>query len=220
MNAKCSCQNCNGEFEFDVEEFQESARSGDMIYGQEVPCPHCHKETMLYLEAQPAILSPSLAAASASPSQPPGQSPLQSSKESVFFQNGFITVTNARFVVGLKTFAVRGITSVEIVKADPERSGRPFTTSERIAGVALVAMIGLGLVLWLVAGFSFWVVVGFGIVGFVIWHVVYLASIQTKPVFAILLKTAGGEHIAYQSEDRDEIAQIVRALNDSIIAQG
>jgi hypothetical protein len=49
MNAKCTCQNCNGEFEFDASDFQESGRSGDMVFGQSVPCPHCEKNTMVYL---------------------------------------------------------------------------------------------------------------------------------------------------------------------------
>ena len=35
-----------------------------------------------------------------------------SKDESVFFQDGDIMVTNARFVVGARTFAIRGITSV------------------------------------------------------------------------------------------------------------
>lgn len=131
-------------------------------------------------------------------------------------------VTNARFVVGAKTFAMRGITSVEIVKADQdvERSGIKWAISRGIGAVACLAMIVLGLALWLVGDFSFWVAIGLGIVGFGIWFIVYLASIQTKPVFRILLKTAGGEVTAYQSDDENHISQIIRALNDSIISHG
>jgi hypothetical protein len=49
MTAKCQCQNCAGEFEFDVSDFQVSGRSGDMVFGQSVPCPHCEKKTIVYL---------------------------------------------------------------------------------------------------------------------------------------------------------------------------
>ncbi len=49
MNAKCKCQNCNGDFEFDVAEFQESNRIGNMIFGQSVQCPLCGKDTSVYL---------------------------------------------------------------------------------------------------------------------------------------------------------------------------
>jgi hypothetical protein len=44
----------------------------------------------------------------------------------------------------------------------------------------------------------------------------------TKPAttFTVVLTTASGEVAAYQSEDREHISQIVKALNDSIVARG
>lgn len=47
----------------------------------------------------------------------------------------------------------------------------------------------------------------------------WLATRQ-KPVFAVVLRTAGGEITAYESYDSDCISQIVEALNRSIVANG
>ncbi|MGH7975808.1 MAG: hypothetical protein ACREDS_04105 [Limisphaerales bacterium] len=49
MISKCQCQSCSGEIEFDAAEFQESGRDAKWIFGQSVLCPHCGKETILYL---------------------------------------------------------------------------------------------------------------------------------------------------------------------------
>jgi hypothetical protein len=40
MIAKCSCQHCSGNIEFDAEGFEQGTR---------VECPHCHLETILFL---------------------------------------------------------------------------------------------------------------------------------------------------------------------------
>jgi uncharacterized protein YybS (DUF2232 family) len=49
MIAKCQCQWCDGNIEFDPAEFQESGSGASQIFGQTVACPHCGKETMLTL---------------------------------------------------------------------------------------------------------------------------------------------------------------------------
>lgn len=220
MTAKCQCQYCNGDIEFEVSEFQESHRDPYHIFGQKISCPNCGLETEL-----------SMPAFSASNPKPPScpvpekidaalQAPAISGDESVFFQDGNVTVTNARFLVGAKTFAMRSVTSIEIVTSN-EPSSRPgWDTRERFAGYVFLVLILLGLVLWLGVGLSFWVVILLGIVGFAIVFLVFSASTETRPVFRILLKTAGGDVIAYQSFDQTHISQIVKALNDSIIAQG
>lgn len=48
MTATCKCQNCDGEFEFDSANFQETNRIGNMVFGQTVKCPHCNQETSVY----------------------------------------------------------------------------------------------------------------------------------------------------------------------------
>lgn len=57
MIAKCECQYCSGPLEFEVTDFQESGQGPHgKIFGQYIPCPHCEKQTIIYLEKSiPAI---------------------------------------------------------------------------------------------------------------------------------------------------------------------
>jgi hypothetical protein len=51
MIAKCECQYCSGPLEFEVTDFQESGQGPNgKIFGQYIPCPHCSKQTIIYLE--------------------------------------------------------------------------------------------------------------------------------------------------------------------------
>jgi hypothetical protein len=50
MLAKCPCQYCHNAIEFEVSEFEESGSDLNSVYGQNVQCPHCGKDTILVLE--------------------------------------------------------------------------------------------------------------------------------------------------------------------------
>ncbi len=149
-----------------------------------------------------------------------------SADESKFFQDGDIMVTNARFVVGTKTFAMRGITSIEAVESEEVvdiKSADPMRTI--LGGIfTLIGLfiIGAGFFCWLFFEFSFWVVVGAGVIGLLMLGIAGSLNFinYKKRAFKIVLKTAGGEVTAYKSFDRNHISQIIRALNDSIIANG
>ena len=124
--------------------------------------------------------------------------------ETTFFQSGDITVTNARFIVGAQTFAMRGVTSVEGVETP-------------VSYAAPVFIVIFGLVLAL-AGFSGSVFLA--IVGILVIAAGVAIAIRRKATFAVVLRTAGGEITAYQSFDRAYISSIIQALNDSIISHG
>jgi hypothetical protein len=122
--------------------------------------------------------------------------------EITFFKNADIAVTNARFIVGARTFAMRGITSVEGVEEPPRN------------GWAVVFIIfGMILVLTLFVSFSF-----IGIFGILIFASSMWAAIQAKPTFSVVLRTAGGEVTAYRSHEREHAAQIIQALNNAIVS--
>lgn len=125
--------------------------------------------------------------------------------ETTFFQSDDIVVTNARFIVGAQTFAMRGITSVQTIKI-PANYGGPVA----------VIFLGLSLVLIGFASSSF-VLGGLGVLllALSIWM-----AMRQKPIFAVVLRTAGGEVTAYRSYDRNYISEIVEALNQSIISHG
>jgi hypothetical protein len=49
MMIKCECEHCHVNIEFDLDSFSERGRNSKKIFGQEVQCPVCHKNTNLYL---------------------------------------------------------------------------------------------------------------------------------------------------------------------------
>jgi hypothetical protein len=208
MNAKCSCQNCNGEFEFDVAEFQESNRIGNMIFGQNVPCPHCGKETSIYLEKTPKLP----AALQSSP---------QTATETVFYRSDNIVVTNARFVIGTKTFAIRGVESVDVVNRD-EVVKRPQRAIIFGVGYSIAfILMSIGFFFLIVSdGDNYAPMIIFGVISFIAVVIAAIFSNEVKRAYAIVLKTGSGEINAYKSFDQSQVLGIVRALNDSIISQG
>jgi hypothetical protein len=178
------------------------------LANQLIECPTC-KETIevpVRSRAQPPD-SASFAASA-------------SGDESIFFQSGDIMVTNARFVVGAKTFAMRGITSVEVVEAEEIVERQPGNAWPGVIIGAGFLIIVVGFLCWILYDFSFWVLVVSGIMGVLMFIGAGSLLTQSRRAFKIVLKTAGGEVTAYKSFDRDHISQIIRALNDSIIAHG
>jgi predicted RNA-binding Zn-ribbon protein involved in translation (DUF1610 family) len=193
MILKVTCEQCGKEFESDGFSVTEH-------------CPHCGLETR------------GIRSGSSAPPQEQ-QTAVQPSKESVFFQNGGITVTNARFVVGAKTFAMRSITSVEVVSADEFADPDPKNPLPALTtGIGFV-IIATGLGFWLGFDFSYMVAIILGVIGILLIFGGACLFAKKKRTFTIVLKTAGGEVAAYKSDDQNHIAKIIQALNDSIIAQ-
>ena len=126
-------------------------------------------------------------------------------EERVFFQETEITVTNARFVVGSQTFAMRNITSVRAEKVEAKLEHPGYLMLVGVV-IALIGFFGAGIPVGVIgiamlAGGIYWA-----------WN--------QDGTFAVVLTTSAGEVSAYQSNDRQLIAGIVKALNDSIVARG
>lgn len=124
--------------------------------------------------------------------------------ETTFFQSGEVTVTNARFIVGTQTFAMRSITSVQGVE-----------TPASYTALVFVILVGVYLAITGFASSIGLAIVGVFLVAGGIWF-----CFRQRPTYAVVLRTAGGEVTAYQSNDRDYIFQVIQALNDSIISHG
>lgn len=124
--------------------------------------------------------------------------------ENSFFNSGDIAVTNARFVVGSQTFAMRGITSVQGVK-----------TPVNYIGAVLLGLLALFMSLALFRGEYF-----LGIIGVLLLIADIFIIIRSRPTFCVVLRTAGGEVTAYKSKNHDHIAQIIQALNQAMISRG
>jgi ribosomal protein S27E len=56
MFITCACEHCDQNIEFATDDFQESRRTGSVVYGQSVECPGCGKETALFISQSPPML--------------------------------------------------------------------------------------------------------------------------------------------------------------------
>ncbi|MGQ0526031.1 MAG: DUF6232 family protein [Betaproteobacteria bacterium] len=127
-------------------------------------------------------------------------------EERVFYHQAGITVTNARFVVGAQTFAMRNITSVRLHVKDQSNAGEGWVMAFGIA-FALIGFSGAG-------------GLGFGVVGLAVLCTGIYLIWNKKRIYQVVLTTSAGETSAYQSTDQQLIADIVKALNDSMVARG
>jgi Family of unknown function (DUF6232) len=122
-------------------------------------------------------------------------------EERVFFENGNVKVTNARFVVGNHTHSINGITSVSSYVTQPSKMGL-------IVGI----LVGLGMILsgpWSVK------LIGLGIAalcGFLLKN--------QKATHTVVLQSASGKVEAHSGTDAPQITGIVAALNDAIVHRG
>lgn len=118
--------------------------------------------------------------------------------ETVFFAQGNVSVSNARFIVGNQTYAMSGVTSVKRAEITPSRTG-PFI----LGGAGIIALINAKLMLGLI-----------GVAIAVAWWV------MQKTEIVVALHTASGEVQALRSKDGKFIDSVISALNQSIIHRG
>ena len=111
-------------------------------------------------------------------------------KETIFYQEDDVLVTNARFVIGTEVFAMRSVTSVE-----GTRVRRDYAVP-----AALVVLGAILFVILFALDQRIWSAVGaiIAVAG------ISLAIFKKRP-FAVVLNTTSGEAIAYESDDRDDI---------------
>lgn len=128
--------------------------------------------------------------------------------ETTLLSAGNVTVTNARFVVNAKTYAVRNITSVES-KATQYPAKR-----------------GWAYICFAVAAFGIWVmsdapspvnaflilVLPFAALGAFLWR-----RAKARTVWTVWVHTSGVQEQALSTEDRDFHSQVVTALNNAMV---
>ena len=121
-------------------------------------------------------------------------------EETSFFNEGGVSVSNARFIADNQTYAMSGVTSVKEFRQDPSRKV-PIIMGIigvlALAGGGTVTLVGLALLA--------------GAVG--IWFL-------NKPEFSVLLSSASGEAKALTRQDGEFISKVVGALNNAIVHRG
>jgi len=119
--------------------------------------------------------------------------------EKVYFEEGSVTVTKARFIVPAQTYAMSGITSVKAAVDQP------------LKGPAILCGIGL---LMLFFGEVSLIVIGLLLIaGAIFWYIKGKKHI-------VVLSSASGEAEALSSTDASFIGRIIAALNDAIVDRG
>ena len=135
-------------------------------------------------------------------------------EEKVFFKEGSVMVTNARFIVSKHIFAMSGITSIKISKEKLSRKG-PFLTI--LLGVILLYWGGRSWYLCLLdypwPGYLTLAGVTFFLLGVLWWH-------ARRPIYHIVLTSASGETKPLSDNNRKPVERVIKALNDAIIHRG
>lgn len=121
----------------------------------------------------------------------------QSASERVYFREEPVLVTNARFVNGNQTFAMRNVSSVTC-------------TTSKSSILAPVIMILIGLV----AAAGNIVVGGLIIAGAVCWF------IFTGSKHVLMLTAAGSVQTGLESRDEELVKRVASAINQAIIDRG
>jgi hypothetical protein len=117
-------------------------------------------------------------------------------EETIFLADGRVTVTNVKFLVASRTFAMSDITSAKALREGPSRIG-PAILMVIAAAIALIAQsINVLAIIAVLGGVAWWVL--------------------QKPVFHVVLLASSGEEEALTSGDREWVGKIVAALGEAI----
>lgn len=123
-------------------------------------------------------------------------------EEQAFFEEGYVTVTRSRIVIGNQTYPVANITSIRTDTVHPNLLG-PFLVG--IFG-AILLIVGIS-----EGASAFLFGAGLIAVSVVLWK-------RAKSTYTIFFGTAGGEQRALESEDADYVNRVARAIDQALIA--
>jgi len=131
-------------------------------------------------------------------------------EEKIFFENGNIKITNARFIAGSQTYAMAAINSVKVTKTN-------ITESKTIPGILIaIGIIWLLIIFGKANSFSSYVWPSLLLAVGVFWFF----SIKENFLYRVVLTTSSGEASAFESTNKNDILTIEKALNDVIIFRG
>lgn len=117
--------------------------------------------------------------------------------EKIFFHQGSVKVTSARFINGGQTYAMSNVTSVKTFEQKPSRAGGIFVALVGIMALAAAPLVGA-------------LIVGLAI------YFLY----QQKAMYHVMLSTSAGESSALSTDHREYVDEVVNALNQAIVHRG
>ena len=130
-----------------------------------------------------------------------------STPETTYYQDGGITVTNARAVLGAKTYAMANITSVSMGEIPANRAPGVVVALIGLAIAGCSASAGSDATSGIVIGV---IVLGIGIA----------IAAAVKIQYVVKIGSASGESNALVAKDKEYIQKIVNAVNEAIIKRG
>lgn len=133
------------------------------------------------------------------------------SLEKTFYTSSSIKVTNTRFIVNQKTYAMASVSSVKVGSADktPSKSNAVIVF---FVGLALF-FIGIGNLK------SHWLMATIG-VGLLVLGIKMYRAIKPVYEYKLILTTSSGETTALSSNEESDIRAVESALNDAIVFRG
>lgn len=123
---------------------------------------------------------------------------MSEAQERMFFEQGNVKVTNARFIVPSQTYAMSGITSVKFFT---EKPGLLWPIVAFL--IALLALAGNGNI-WSVG----------------VPLVIGILLLLRKATHHVVLSSASGETRALASKDKEFISNVINGLNEAIVSRG
>lgn len=160
-----------------------------------VTCPDCEAQIS---DAAPACINCGKPMSVSGPPTATAATLATSPQEKIFFDRNGVKVTSARFIVGTRTYAMQGVTSVKQAAKHPSRV---LPIAFGIIGILLAlddkALIGTCLLVFAV-----------------------LAWLLQKADWIVVLSSASGEQQALTSKDRAYIDAVISALNESLVYRG
>jgi len=133
--------------------------------------------------------------------------------EREILKDGNILVTNARFVVGSQTYAIRNITSAAVTAVTPQRAGGQSIGCGAMA--VLFAIMGL-------AGTRLGdevtsIIVAFLLPGLVavVWGII-IRRRQPLTTYHLTLVTSAGQQSVIRTPSREYVDKVAAAINQSI----
>lgn len=130
---------------------------------------------------------------------------MENPKEKVFLENDGVLVTSARFVVDDQTYAMSGVTSVELeTEKDPVR----------------IWYFIIGCLVMFGGAPSVYYSILFIAIGLLVIAMGFVSLNKRKTHYSIIINAASGEEEVYSDEDYEDVKQIYSALNESIVYRG
>lgn len=121
-------------------------------------------------------------------------------EESIFLNEGSVSVSNSRFIVDGQTYAMSNVTSVKPGFIDIKRGETVF-----VGAIGLACLFGSGIIF---------------LIGLVFIAAAAIYLMVSKPQFTVVLNTSSGETQALASEDKEYIERVLGALNKAIVIRG